>query len=323
MKIAFTRQGEDGPAIEVLAQGQQFVAFGIHPGTRKPYGWQGQSPVDTPITDLPLTTEVAVRAFLQDAAALAVRAGFTVRSNEAERTKANNSRSDSYTFDEIVDALWHIPNDNLHYDDWVRLGMALKAAVGEAGREVWLKWSTQSSKDKPEFTERKWEKDFNNVSQLSAGTIIYEAKQHGWRGNAKQGSPKTEVLKSINAAQVKMQAVEWIWPNRFAVGKLGILAGMPDEGKGQILCFMAAAITNGGPWPCNEGIAPKGTMLLLTAEDDLADTVVPRLAAAGADLSRVEIVQMVGRNETGGTKKERMFNLVTDLNMLRSKLLVA
>jgi putative DNA primase/helicase len=134
-------------------------------------------------------------------------------------------------------------------------------------------------------------------------------------------SAKAGALKTVNAADIKMQAVEWIWPGRFAVGKLGILAGMPDEGKGQILCFIAAAITNGGPWPCNEGNAPKGKVLLLTAEDDLADTVVPRLVAAGADLHNVEILQMVGGDGAGHSKKERMFNLVTDLDMLRRKLL--
>ena len=136
--------------------------------------------------------------------------------------------------------------------------------------------------------------------------------------NATEPSSGGEELKSVNAAAVKMKAVEWIWPGRFGFGKLGILAGLPDEGKGQILSFIAAALTNGSPWPCNEGIAPKGKVLLLTAEDDLADTVVPRLAAAGADLSRIEIVQMVGGS--GLSKKERTFSLITDLDMLRRKI---
>lgn len=76
-------------------------------------------------------------------------------------------------------------------------------------------------------------------------------------------------------------------------------------------------ITTAGLWPCGEGRAPKGKVLLLTAEDDLNDTVVPRLLAAGADLSQVEIVQMVLPT---GSKQQRMFSLITDLDMLRRKI---
>jgi DNA polymerase len=88
-----------------------------------------------------------------------------------------------------------------------------------------------------------------------------------------------EALESVQASEVKMKSVEWVWPNRFAIGKLGIIAGSPDEGKGQIFCDIAARITSKTDkrWPCNEGIAPDGNVILLTAEDDPSDTVVPRL----------------------------------------------
>jgi putative DNA primase/helicase len=75
-----------------------------------------------------------------------------------------------------------------------------------------------------------------------------------------------------------------------------------------------ATVTNGSEWPCGEGRAPQGNVLLLTAEDAPDDTVIPRLIAAGAALDRVEIVQMV---RTGN--KKRMFSLVTDLELLRRK----
>jgi hypothetical protein len=81
--------------------------------------------------------------------------------------------------------------------------------------------------------------------------------------------------------------------DRFAIGKLGLLVGLPDEGKGQILADMAARVTRGAEWPCDEGRAPQGNIVLLSAEDDAGDTVVPRLLAADANLDRVEIVNMV------------------------------
>jgi putative DNA primase/helicase len=122
-------------------------------------------------------------------------------------------------------------------------------------------------------------------------------------------------LKSATASSFELEAVHWLWPDRFAIGKLGLLVGLPDEGKGQILADMAARVTRGLDWPCDEGRAPQGNVLLLSAEDDPADTIVPRLAAATADLSRVEIASMVTVNDG-----DRMFSLVTDLPLLREKI---
>jgi putative DNA primase/helicase len=123
-------------------------------------------------------------------------------------------------------------------------------------------------------------------------------------------------LKSARASSIEITAVDWLWRDRFALGKLGIIAGLPDEGKGQVFADMAARVTRGNlQWPCNEGYPPCGNVILLTAEDDPSDTVVPRLMAAGADLNRIEIVQMV---RSAG--RDRMFSLVTDLELLRKKI---
>ena len=123
-------------------------------------------------------------------------------------------------------------------------------------------------------------------------------------------------LRSARASTFQPRAVQWVWPGRFAIGKLGIIAGLPDEGKGQILCDVTARITRGDLWPCDEGRAPQGNVILATAEDDINDTVVPRLLAAGADLERVEIIRIVREAD-----KERMFSLISDLNLLRDKAL--
>jgi putative DNA primase/helicase len=128
-------------------------------------------------------------------------------------------------------------------------------------------------------------------------------------------SHKQSALQSSRASGVEMRALQWLWPNRFAIGKLGLVVGLPDEGKGQLFCNMAATVTRGAKWPCGEGTAPQGNVVLLTAEDDISDTVVPRLSAASADLDRVEIVNMVRDG-----KRNRMFSLATDLDLLRQKI---
>jgi hypothetical protein len=132
------------------------------------------------------------------------------------------------------------------------------------------------------------------------------------------GATTPPALISVRASDVQMLALHWLWPGRFAYGKVGIIAGLPDEGKGQVLYYIAAQVTRpDGRWPCDEGSVDGagGNVLLLTAEEDINDTVVPRLKAAGADLDRVIIVQMV--HEKG---KKRPFSLVSDLELLRAKI---
>ena len=100
-------------------------------------------------------------------------------------------------------------------------------------------------------------------------------------------------LESIRADQITMRAIHWLWGKRFAVGKIGIIAGLPDEGKGQILCYLAARCTRGLEWPNSEGISPRGNVVILSAEENPGDSLAPRLEAAGADLSRIHFINMV------------------------------
>src|SRR5262245_27064403 len=75
------------------------------------------------------------------------------------------------------------------------------------------------------------------------------------------------------AAEILPEPVEWLWPGRVAIGKQTLIAGEPGLGKSQIAIAMAAAVTTGGDWPCGEGHAPLGNVIVLQAEDGLADTV--------------------------------------------------
>src|SRR5262245_65433592 len=92
------------------------------------------------------------------------------------------------------------------------------------------------------------------------------------------------------AADLEMRGVDWLWPGRFARGKFGLIAGLPDMGKGQIAAFIAAAVTAGIELACSEGIPPLGNVIWFNAEDRANDTVIPRLIASGADHKCVKFV---------------------------------
>jgi hypothetical protein len=69
-----------------------------------------------------------------------------------------------------------------------------------------------------------------------------------------------QILESVCAADIVPRAVRWLWPERFALGKLGIIGGLPDQGKGLIAAYMIAQATKGGAWPCGEGSPRSGRL---------------------------------------------------------------
>ena len=87
----------------------------------------------------------------------------------------------------------------------------------------------------------------------------------------------------------------WLWQYWLAMGKLHILAGAPGQGKTTIALAMAATITIGGRWPDGSRCAP-GNVLVWSGEDDPADTLVPRLMAAGADRARCFFIEGARRD---------------------------
>jgi putative DNA primase/helicase len=119
------------------------------------------------------------------------------------------------------------------------------------------------------------------------------------------------------AADIVPRRIEFLWPGRIARGKHTAIAGEPGDGKSQLSVYIAATISRGEHWPCNEGHAPVGNVIILNAEDGADDTVVPRLMAAGADLGRVHIVSAVFQESAKG---RRSFNLQADLQLLERKI---
>lgn len=113
-------------------------------------------------------------------------------------------------------------------------------------------------------------------------------------------------------ADIKPEPIHWIWPGIIARGKLTVFAGDPGLGKSQLTAYIAAIVSNGGNWPVDNSQSPKGNVVIISAEDDAADTIVPRLEAVGADLSKVIIPDFV----KGDEDEKRSLNLRQDIQNL-------
>lgn len=122
-------------------------------------------------------------------------------------------------------------------------------------------------------------------------------------------------------ADVEAEPVRWLWPGRIAIGKLTLVSGDPGLGKSFLTVDLAARVSMGTNWPDGTP-APRGSVIFLNAEDDAADTIRPRLDAAGADVAKVWTLDATARRDEEG-EYERGVDLAADLDVLEAAFLRA
>ena len=105
-------------------------------------------------------------------------------------------------------------------------------------------------------------------------------------------------LKLISMSEINAEEVQWLWYPYIPLGKLTIIQGDPGEGKTSFILAVIAALTRGDPLPECEQAAEPMNVIYQTAEDGLADTIKPRLESAGADCTRVLVIDESKRELT-------------------------
>jgi len=182
-----TRDGEVHK-VEVLADGQQFVAYAIHPGTGQPFTWPGgDSPLTVSRDALPLITPDDVAALLDAFGRMARDAGWTPYRGAGLAASAAPAGADDWVPTTPV----RIDDDELRrllmavrtYDDyagWIGVGMALHhhyAGSGD-GLSLWHDWSAQSGKYDAEVVDKMWRamRDDPGRNLITVRSIIKEGR---------------------------------------------------------------------------------------------------------------------------------------------------
>ena len=144
--------------LEVLCLGQQFVAYAKHPDTGLPYAWPDEGLADLDIESLPAIDATQAAAFVDEALALIPP---ELRPKSLGAKGANGAghpclpaHAQAGTLAAIRSALAWLPNAELDYDSWMRIGMALKGALGEEGATLFADWSAQAAKNNPAATAK-------------------------------------------------------------------------------------------------------------------------------------------------------------------------
>jgi hypothetical protein len=184
MTRAFRAPDRTEHKIEVLCDGQHWVAFGEHPTAKVPYRWtHGEPGVDIARAELPYVRREDMEQFLDAAETLLIEQhGFTLVTSlsQANVGPQGGSGEPLAPSSRVAAAARVISNDDLGWDDWNRVGMAIWAATnGSAeGFEAFDKWSQKSRKYDARITSKKWSGYVKSPpTRIGFGTLKYLADQ--------------------------------------------------------------------------------------------------------------------------------------------------
>lgn len=186
---------KDGPAIEVLGDGQQVVFFGTHPATQRDYLWgglwaltegTGPDPLSVPLVDLPRVTPETINIAL---AAAAHVMGVPEHDDWVEATQVPSAaKGDPLQIKHVGDLLDYIDPD-CSRDVWIKVIAGMRAcncpedADGNLRLDIVDTWSARGEKylDRADVSEV-WNTMPPKVDGVGYGTLYHLAREGGYCG---------------------------------------------------------------------------------------------------------------------------------------------
>lgn len=132
----------------------------------------------------------------------------------------------------------------------------------------------------------------------------------GWTLNELDPLPEANLLESTVVANVIIKPIHWAWNGMIPFGKVVLIEGDPGDGKSVLTVDLAARWSSGQVMPDNSTHGGPYKIIMVTAEDDVEDTVAPRLRTAGANLSLIQTIDH-------GTVADQPFTIARDMPELR------
>jgi RecA-family ATPase len=130
--------------------------------------------------------------------------------------------------------------------------------------------------------------------------------------------PAGSTVEVLPATAFEPEAIDWLWPNWLACGKLHLLAGAAGTGKTTIALSLAASLSRGGAWPDGAPIEP-ADVVIWTGEDGIADTLLPRLLVAGGNPRPVATVELREAANAHGHAWRTLQRIKDDLDIVATK----
>lgn len=205
--------------VEILGDGQQFVAFGIHPDTGKEYRWVGDSnPLNTPVDELPTITHDQAKEIVAEFVARAEARGWKRVALAFQGSFADIEDSDDpsgidmrpklrVTAEDVREALKLLEGFD-DYETWVRVGMGLHHQFGgsDEGLNIWLEWSQQWAEYKAKKGEKaaryRWDESFREVRDSGHGpiTVAFIIKHANQKRREKEEAAFNELQGKVESA---------------------------------------------------------------------------------------------------------------------------
>lgn len=202
--------------VEVLGEGQQFVAYGIHPDTKQPFRWMSMDePLDTPADMLPVLTHAKAREIVEKFGEFAKEAGWTFKGGSAGGSRAMVAAGDEdallslkptlkVTLAEVQHALQFVDGAD-DYDRWLMVGMALhhQSRGRQGGLDVWHEWSQQAHNYDAGVLDAKWEsfKDLRGGNTVTFASVLKIANENEKKEKSAEFERAMNVLRTATSEE--------------------------------------------------------------------------------------------------------------------------
>lgn len=207
--------------------------------------------------------------------------------NLLKRKETKNKSYDGaeVTNTEIHAILGHIQNADVHYDDWIKVGMAIHDATHGEGFQMWDEWSMQSAKYNPQMMDQRWHSFGKSANPVRIGTLFHMAEDSGYIRPVTFESkievvddevaeivvkPKhvrmlESLLASDDAEMLRVSNMAWLIDGLIPAESFGVVFGEPGCGKSFTMVDMSCAVASGTQW---QGLdtGDEGVVIYVSAE---------------------------------------------------------